>query len=205
MRVEKDFSQHADLPNRITGFGCAAVCLGLLAAKGGDHTFVVALVFLALVCICDGLWLKVPNALTVTMFFLALGRGVYIDGPAGVIDPLTGFIVGFILYLLPYRFGWFGGGDLKAAAALGAFIGPLAVLQTALFAALAGGALALIRLMVVGARTGKLGAQFQTLGTSVTSRSFEYLGTMPGMQSRFAYGPALALGYAALVVWGGIL
>jgi prepilin peptidase CpaA len=56
----------------------------------------------------------------------------------------TGAVLGLALTLPLYALGGFGGGDVKLVVALGAALGPLALLSALFWVAISGGALALI-------------------------------------------------------------
>lgn len=59
---------------------------------------------------------------------------------------LSGVVIGFLLGLPLFAAGAFGGGDVKLVAALGAALGPMALLATLFWVAVAGGVLSVIAL-----------------------------------------------------------
>ena len=59
---------------------------------------------------------------------------------------LAGAVVGFLVYLPFYLKGGMGAADVKLMALTGFFVGPAGVLMCALYAALAGGVMALVAL-----------------------------------------------------------
>ena len=70
---------------------------------------------------------RIPNFLT---FGGALAGVVFqttVMGWNGLLQALTGMLLGLALLLLPYILGGMGAGDVKALAALGAWLGPRAI------------------------------------------------------------------------------
>jgi prepilin peptidase CpaA len=142
---------------------------------------------------------RIPNPLTATV--AAAGLGLAVSGLSGqsVAGALTGAFIGFVVMLPGYVFGGTGAGDVKLLAALGTWLGPAGVVMAFLYGALAGGVLAIAhavrrrRLAATLTRTARLvaaqaGAKQEIDGSAAASR--------------FAYGPALAVGAiaAALLV-----
>ena len=87
---------------------------------------------------------EIPDWVSVAMLGLAILAAVF--GWAGVrwwMVP-SGFLVGLLIGVALYRFAHFGGGDAKLIAALGAALGPVALLFVLFWMALAGGILALV-------------------------------------------------------------
>ncbi len=111
---------------------------------------------------------------------------------------VVGFGLGLALMLPGHLLGATGAGDVKLMAAVGAIVGPGMVVSAFLFTAVAGGVLAVI----VAARRQRLSATLAgtaRLVATPTDARKEIRGATPG--SRFAYGPAIAVGslVAALI------
>jgi prepilin peptidase CpaA len=95
-------------------------------------------------CLADLRTRRVPNVLT---FGAALAAALYYGttaGLPGLANAFAGWAVGLALFLPLFALRGLGGGDVKLLAALGAWVGPGAALWVALWAAIAGGPLALI-------------------------------------------------------------
>lgn len=87
---------------------------------------------------------RIPNALTMPGVLLGLvAHGVW-SGGLGWTSALAGAAVGLAVFFPFFALGGLGGGDVKLMAALGAWIGWRDVVSTALYAAVAGGVLALV-------------------------------------------------------------
>ena len=133
---------------------------------------------------------RIPNWLTGAIagagFGLAFGGGGVT--PA---DAALGLALGLALMLPGHLIGATGAGDVKLMAAIGTFLGPGLVFRAFLYAALAGGTMAL----AIAARRGLL--TDTVLGTTrlVTAPAATRDAiVMPGRGNRFAYGPAIAAG-----------
>ena len=141
---------------------------------------------------------RIPNELTAAM--AGVGIGLAASGVSGV--PLwasvLGFVVGLVLMMPGHVLGATGAGDVKLMAAVGAIVGPALVISAFLFTAIAGGVLAI----VVAVRRRRLAATLAGTGRLVagSGETRELLRGAP-QASRFAYGPAIAVGsiIAALV------
>jgi prepilin peptidase CpaA len=141
---------------------------------------------------------RIPNALTATMS--GAGIGFAAAGISGISlgAAALGFVVGFALMLPGHALGATGAGDVKLMAAVGAIVGPLVVVNAFLFTAIAGGVLALI----VAVRRRRLSATLAGTARLIAAPGDarrEVQAAQPA--SRFAYGPAIAIGsiLAALV------
>lgn len=90
-----------------------------------QHIVFIAAVgfFTAAAAYIDTFFWKIPNKLTIP-FFLAgwLYQGIF-WGPAGLLDGLTGFALGFGTYFLAYFVRGAGAGDVKLMGALGVWLG----------------------------------------------------------------------------------
>jgi prepilin peptidase CpaA len=110
-------------------------------------------------CVTDLRSRRIPNVLTLGAAAGALGYFLVGDGWRGAAWALGGWTVGLVAFLPLFLLRGIGGGDVKLLAALGAWLGPASAVWLALFAALAGGPLAL----VVAASHGYLKKAFTNL------------------------------------------
>lgn len=134
---------------------------------------------------------RIPNALTVSM--AASGVTLAAIGASGIsiAASATGFVMGLLVMLPGHLLGATGAGDVKLVAAVGAVVGPANVLMAFLFTALAGGLIA----VAVAMHRGRFGVTVAGAGRIVTSPGAvrEHAAARDG-GSRFAYGPAIAVG-----------
>jgi prepilin peptidase CpaA len=105
---------------------------------------------------------RIPNAMV--LFVLLAGLALNSAGPAngreglfshfpgalGAGTALLGVLVGLALFLPLYLLRAMGAGDVKLLAALGAFMGPVEVIGLALSVLVAGGLLAVLRMLWAG-------------------------------------------------------
>jgi prepilin peptidase CpaA len=138
---------------------------------------------------------RVPNWLTFGLaalgLVLAVARGHQLWYAIG------GLVLGFGLMLPGHIVGATGAGDVKLLAALGSWLGPAGTATAFVYAALAGGVLAII----VAVHRGRLRTTMER--TAVLARSGGSLAAEIGRApaaSRFAYAPAIALGAIAVAL-----
>jgi prepilin peptidase CpaA len=142
---------------------------------------------------------KIPNRLTAGV--AGLGLALTAGGLTGhsIAAAAIGGVIGFAMMLPRHVLGGTGAGDVKLVAALGTLLGPAGVFMAVLYGAVAGG------LLAVGhaARRRRLGTTFSRTARLVAApvdAKKEIDGA--AVHSRFAYGPAIAIGAiaAALLV-----
>jgi len=91
-------------------------------------------------------WRRIPNWLTGSVLLLGLGVNLWLKGPGGIAFALFGALLGGAILLPFYLHRAIGAGDVKLLAALGAVLGPQAVVAVVLYAAVAGGLISLVLL-----------------------------------------------------------
>ena len=189
--------------------GSAAVATvghGLWGTNPGP-VMLLASAFLCLITFTDTLRGKIPNLVTFSLLAGGIGYHLHQAGLAGLQFALLGGLAGFLLLFLPYLLLGMGGGDVKALAALGALLGPAAILQVFILTALSGGLLALLYLGLAGRLLEKLRAGLAALKIMAYCNSLSTEGLVDGPETRirFPYAPAITFGYFAFVRWGGIV
>jgi prepilin peptidase CpaA len=93
---------------------------------------------------------RIPNPLTLGGAVVALLAHLALSGPRGAMFAAAGWVVGLVLFLLPFALGGMGGGDVKLLAALGAWLGPSDAMWLALYTGVAGGILAIVVALAKG-------------------------------------------------------
>ncbi len=142
---------------------------------------------------------RIPNPLTATVAIAGMALAAF--GLTGQSVAAAGFgaLLGFGLMLPGHLLGGTGAGDVKLLAALGTWLGPAGVLMAFLYSAIAGGGLALghavrrRRLGTTLSRTARLVAAPASTKHDIDSTA---------AASRFAYGPAIAVGAIAALLVG---
>lgn len=142
---------------------------------------------------------RIPNALTATM--AGIGIGLAASGASGISlgASLAGLLVGLALMLPGHALGATGAGDVKFMAAVGAIVGPAHAVNAFLFTAVAGGLLA----VAVALRRRRLGATLIRTGRMIAAPAEAKKEIESAtVSSRFAYGPAIAIGSVLAVLAG---
>lgn len=137
---------------------------------------------------------KIYNKVVLPGILAALLLNLYLYGFGGLKTSILGFLAGFAVLLIPYLLGGMGAGDVKLMAFIGTAKGALFVLNSAIYMALAGGAISLGILAI----NGQLGNFFKSVYNWLfwllfrTKRKLEFAET--GMKNKFPYGIAIAAG-----------
>lgn len=154
---------------------------------------------LAGACVSDVRTRRIPNAMVAAVFVGGLGYALAVLAPFAALERvLGGSAVGLALWLPFWLIGVLGAGDVKLAAASGAWLGAAGIVEASLMAAAAGGVLAvwaLVRQGGITAAATRFGAWLlasrasRTLAPEFTPR-----------EQRVPYGLAIAAG-AAVAAW----
>ena len=104
----------------------------------------VAVVAVALACVTDLRSRRIPNALTFSAAISALACSALIGGASSAGTSAIGWLVGVSLFFPFFALGGLGAGDVKLLGAVGAWVGPWAVIRVGLYSAMAGGVLAVV-------------------------------------------------------------
>ena len=168
------------------GLGLSLIFAGLMSSTPLP-VFGWAAAFLFFAVASDLRFHRIPNWLTLPALLAALLVSPWAGATSGPLESALGAALGFALLVGPYAFGGLGAGDVKALMVLGAWLGPEATLGATVWAVIAGGAFALIILVL----RGELGAFARRWGRTL-------LGTLA--LRRVSYEPPAAGSIAA----GGI-
>ena len=146
---------------------------------------------------------RIPNYLTGGAALAGLAFQGACHGWPGLADGFLGLALGFGLLIGPYRLGFMGAGDVKALAALGAWLGPLGTLMLFIYMTLAGGLMALATLWWQG----RLWSAFRRLWALLLNLGLIWglkpePETAPAGQDGLPYGVAMAAGMLGLVIFG---
>lgn len=142
------------------------------------------LIFVAAAAIVDLRTRRIPNLLTVSAATVGLVLNLSRTGGAGAIASGAGLLTGLAVFLPFFVAGGFGAGDVKAMAAVGAFLGPKGALLAATWTLLVGGLGALLVLAVLRWKSARNDWRLLEAG-----------------RYRFPYGLAIACGTALSLGW----
>jgi prepilin peptidase CpaA len=147
---------------------------------------------------------RIPNYLTLGTAVAGLGYNLIFHGWPGLLGGLLGMILGFGFLILPYIWGGMGAGDVKALAALGAWLGPWETVYLFCYMGMAGGLFALAVLCWRGLFWQKIRQGWTYLANLVLCRPAglqiptAFQNDTPGIP----YGVAMAVGMAMLLGLG---
>jgi prepilin peptidase CpaA len=154
---------------------------------------------------------RIPNVLVLVMLVAGFVLNVvgpsngregllsHFPGALGAGRALFGALLGFALLLPFYVFHAMGAGDVKLMAALGIFVGPVEVIGLVLFVLMAGGVLAVVRMVLRGNSRWVLGnVKLVLSGLTGGTKRFD-----PATQSadRMPYALAFAGGLGVYAYW----
>jgi len=146
-------------------------------------------------CVPDLRTRRIPNVLT----FGAALAGLVFQFATGGVEALgqaaLGWLLGALVFLLPFALGGLGGGDVKLLAALGAWLGPADALWLVLYTGVAGGVMA----VAVSARYGYLGTALQNVRLLLCHWQVAGIKALPEITLEGSGGPKLAYAFPILM------
>ncbi len=147
MHVRGQSSMLAGLGGPHWGLLPAILVFPWLAPGGRPSPYAPFLLLAALMASYDLAERRIPNALNAVAVLCGLAWGLIGQGWPGLWAGLLGGLLAGGLMVPFFFLGAVGAGDVKALAALGAFLGPWGAWQLFLYTVLAGGLLALGRIL----------------------------------------------------------
>jgi prepilin peptidase CpaA len=146
---------------------------------------------------------RVPNFLTLPALLGALLASPWLGATSGPAEAATGAALGFALLLGPYAIGGMGAGDVKALMALGAWLGPEAILAAAAWALLAAGGFGLFWLALRGELVSFARRWGRNLFATLTLRRLSYEAPLDGSVAAHGIPFAAALAIGLTACWLG--
>jgi prepilin peptidase CpaA len=149
---------------------------------------------------------RIPNAVTLPALLVALAYAGLVQGSTGLAAALLGVGAAFGALVVPYAVGALGAGDVKAAMALGALLGPAAALALLAFALVFGAVIALATVAASGQAREVLSRWWVSVATSFATRRWVFLAAPPGTVADrgIPFGVALGFGLAAAFLREGV-
>jgi prepilin peptidase CpaA len=147
-----------------------------------------------LACVTDLRTRRIPNVLTLGAALAGLLYQSVNGGIDGLGHAALGWLVGALIFILPFALRGLGGGDVKLLAALGAWLGPTDVIWLALYTGVAGGVMALL----VSARYGYLRTAIQNVKLLLTHWRVAGIEAVPAITLEHSAGPKLAYAFPIL-------
>jgi len=150
-------------------------------------------------CVWDIRTRRIPNTLTLGGALLGVCVSLIDRGVSGFAFSIAGWGLGAALFLPFFAVRGMGAGDVKLMAAIGAWLGVQAVLWSVLYAAIAGGLLA----MALSVYHGYLGQALSNLWGALLHWRTAGLSPVPGLTLTTARGPRLP--YALPILAGTVV
>jgi prepilin peptidase CpaA len=142
---------------------------------------------------------RIPNLLTFGAAIAGLVFAILTGGLSGLALSLGGLAVGLAIFFPIFLLRGIGAGDVKLLACLGAWFGPLGALWTALYAALVGGAMAVVVIL----SRGYVKQAFANIRLLLTHWSVVGVKPLPELTLERGRGPRLA--YAVPIFTGALV
>ncbi|MEQ1868454.1 MAG: prepilin peptidase [Vicinamibacterales bacterium] len=146
---------------------------------------------------------RIPNALTFGAAAAALGYAMATHGVSGLLTSAGGWFTGCALFLPFFALGGLGAGDVKLAAAVGAWIAPRDAFWMSMYTMVAGGVLAILVSLATGylkhaiANVSLLLTHWRIAGISPLSE----LTLSQARGTRLPYALPIAVGTAGALLW----
>ena len=157
-----------------------------------------AITIAAAACVTDLRSRRIPNVLTFGGALAGLLFHAITGGIPGFSQAIGGWMVGAMVFAIPFALGGLGGGDVKLLAALGAWLGPVTTIWLALYAGVAGG----IGAVVVALANGYLRTAITNVSVLLLHWRVNGLGPVHEVSLEGRAGTRLAY---ALPIFGGLL
>jgi prepilin peptidase CpaA len=157
-----------------------------------------ALVFAGAACVIDLRDGRIPNLLTFGAIIVAFVVHGFLPQGNGLAHVGLGMLVGLAMFFPFFALGGMGAGDVKLMAAIGAWLGPMLAVLTALYGAVAGGVLAI----GIALSRGYLKTAFSNLRRMIWHWRVNGLEPVPELTLEHNQGPRLAY---ALPIFIGLL
>ena len=146
-------------------------------------------------CVTDLRTRRIPNVLTIGAALAGLVFQFATGGVEALGQAALGWLLGALVFLLPFALGGLGGGDVKLLAALGAWLGPADALWLVLYTGVAGGVMA----VAVSARYGYLGTALQNVKLLLCHWQVAGIKALPEITLEGSGGPKLAYAFPILM------
>ncbi|HBV98146.1 MAG: hypothetical protein JL50_00435 [Peptococcaceae bacterium BICA1-7] len=145
---------------------------------------------------------RVYNNVLLPFLIISLAAGFIAGGWALFLEGVKGFILGLIVFIIPFSRGGIGAGDVKLMAVIGGIKGPVFVVKVFLAGALAGGLIALVFLAAGGQLQSTLSRLLQTFLSLLGRYGMRFQADSRENEAKPVYFPyTLAIGAGVIAVY----
>ena len=155
-----------------------------------------ALAIALVACVTDIRTRRIPNILTFGGALAGIVFHLVTGGMSGLFLGSSGWVVGVLIFFLPFALGGLGAGDVKLLGALGAWLGPKAIVWVALYTGIAGG----IAALAVALARGYFSQAFKNI--YLLFMHWRVVGVRPLHEVSLAGGTGPRLAYAVPILCG---
>jgi prepilin peptidase CpaA len=154
-----------------------------------------AILIAVVACVWDLRSRRIPNVLTLGAAAAGLVYHVATGGFDALGQSALGWLVGVLMFIVPFALRGLGGGDVKLVAALGAWIGPSNAIWLGLYTAIAGGLMG----VAVSISYGYFGTAFRNIRLLLCHWRVAGLKAVPDISLDGSSAPKLAYAVPILV------
>ena len=164
----------------------------------------ILLILILLICfITDIKVQKIYNKVIFPSLAAAIIFHISFYGYNGLKLSLAGFVTGLCILLIPYFLGGIGAGDVKLLALIGAIKGSIFVMNTAIYMALIGGAIAIIIIMMHKETISFIKALFLWVASFFHGTRYKLEFSTTVLLKKYPYGIAITGGAAICLIFKG--
>ncbi|QAT39216.1 prepilin peptidase [Clostridium sp. JN-9] len=146
---------------------------------------------------------KIYNKVIFPFLIAAVILNTWLSGFAGFKLSLLGFATGLCILLIPYFLGGMGAGDVKLLSLIGAAKGSIFVLNTAIYMALIGGAIAILVVIFQRQTISFIKTLFKWLVSLVCGIKYKLQFPKSYFSKKYPYGTAIVGGAMICLLFKG--
>ncbi|MRH44310.1 prepilin peptidase [Aquibacillus halophilus] len=147
---------------------------------------------------------KILNIVTFPAMIFGLSYYLFNQGWDGLLFSGLGFLVGLMVFLIPYLLGGMGAGDVKLMAAIGALTGASFVFYSALITSIIGGFIAIVLIIKRRGITFSIKSLFFSIPFLSSNLGSMIVNSKDNSSISFPYGIAIFFGTIITFAWKGL-
>jgi prepilin peptidase CpaA len=164
----------------------------------------ILLILVLVICFITDLRVqKIYNKVVFPCLAVAVTSHTLFYGYNGLKLSLLGFLTGLGILFVPYFLGGIGAGDVKLLALIGSIKGSIFVMNTAIYMALIGGAIAIIIIMLQKETISFIKALFLWAASFFLGTRYKPEFSTTVLLKKYPYGIAITAGAAICLIFKG--